>query len=63
MLTIMALAAAAVLVVGAVSGAAATTWYVDDGGGDGVDFTKIQDAVDSASARDTIYVYDGVYNE
>ncbi|MCK5109607.1 MAG: right-handed parallel beta-helix repeat-containing protein, partial [Methanosarcinales archaeon] len=63
MLVIMALAAAAVLVVSAGVGAAATTWYVDDGGGDGVDFTKIQDAVDAASARDTIYVYDGVYNE
>jgi parallel beta-helix repeat protein len=57
------LAAAAVLVVGAVSGAAATTWYVDDGGGAGIDFTKIQDAVSNASAGDTIYVYDGMYNE
>jgi len=63
MLAIMVLAAAAVLVVSAGVGAAATTWYVDDDGGDGVDFTKIQDAVNNASARDTIYVYDGVYNE
>ncbi len=62
-LAILMLAAAAVLVVGAGVGAAATTWYVDDDGGDGIDFTKIQDAVNNASARDTIYVYDGVYNE
>ena len=62
-LLILMLAAAAVLVVGAGVGAAATTWYVDDGGGAGIDFTKIQDAVSNASAGDTIYVYDGIYNE
>jgi len=62
-LAIMALAAAAVLVVGAGVGAAATTWYVDDDGGDGVDFTKIQDAVDAASDEDTIEVRSGAYYE
>ncbi len=61
-LLILMLAAAAVLVVGAGVGAAAT-WYVDDGGGAGIDFTKIQDAVSNASAGDTIYVYEGMYNE
>jgi len=60
MLAIMMLAAAA-LVVGAVSGAAATTWYVDDDGG--ADFTKIQDAVDTASDGDIIIVYNGTYYE
>jgi hypothetical protein len=62
-LLVLMLAAAAVLVVGAGVGVAATTWYVDDGGGAGIDFTKIQDAVSNASAGDTIYVYDGMYNE
>ena len=49
MLAIMALAAVAVLVVSAGMGAAATTWYVDDDGGEGVDFMKMQDAVNNAS--------------
>jgi parallel beta-helix repeat protein len=43
--------------VGSVS--AATTWYVDDDGG--ADFTTIQDAVDAATAGDTIIVRDGTY--
>jgi len=60
-LLILMLAAAAVLVVGAGVGAAATTWYVDDGGG--ADYDTIQGAVDVAGAGDTIYVYDGIYNE
>ena len=60
-LLILMLAATAVLVVGAASGAAATTWYVDDGGG--ADYDTIQGAVDVAGAGDTIYVYDGIYNE
>jgi hypothetical protein len=37
--------------------ASATTWYVDDDGG--ADFTKIQDAVNSASIGDTIIVRGG----
>jgi nitrous oxidase accessory protein NosD len=60
-LLILMLAAAAVLVVGAGVGAAATTWYVDDGGG--ADYDTIQGAVDVAGAGDTIYVYDGIYDE
>jgi len=44
---------------------ATTIWTVDD---DRVqcptaDFTDIQDGIDAASSRDTIYVYDGTYNE
>ncbi len=35
--------------------------YVDDDGG--ADFQKIQDAINYASADDTIYVFDGIYNE
>ena len=37
------------------------TWYVDDSGG--ADFTKIQDAVNAASAGDTIIVKSGTYYE
>jgi parallel beta-helix repeat protein len=40
---------------------AATTLYVnDDGGGD---FANIQDAINAAAQGDTIYVYNGTYNE
>ena len=60
-LPILMLAAAAVLVVGTGVGAAATTWYVDDGGG--ADYDTIQGAVDVAGTGDTIYVYDGIYDE
>ncbi len=41
----------------------ADTWYVDDDGGAGINFTKIQEAVDVAQANDTIFVYDGTYEE
>jgi len=41
------------VLVGTVS---ADTWYVDDDGGVGINFTKIQDAVDAAQDNDTIYV-------
>jgi len=37
------------------------TWYVDDDGG--TNFTNIQDAVDNATAGDTIIVRDGTYTE
>jgi nitrous oxidase accessory protein len=42
-------------------GAGTSTWYVDDDGS--ADFTKIQDAVDEASQGDTVFVYNGTYNE
>ena len=35
--------------------------YVDDGGK--ANYTSIQAAIDNASAGDTIYVWDGIYNE
>ena len=41
----------------------AKTWYVDDDGGAGINFTKIQEAVDVAQDNDTIFVYNGTYNE
>jgi len=41
--------------------ATGTTIYVDDDGGH--DYTSIQDAIDSASSDDTIYVYSGTYYE
>jgi len=41
--------------------ASAKTWYVDDEGR--ADFTKIQDAINAASSRDTIVVRDGTYTE
>lgn len=60
---VIVLAAAAVLVVGAASGAAATTWYVDDDGGAGINYMKIQNAVNAAIDGDTIIVYSGTYYE
>jgi len=41
--------------------AGAVTWTVDDSGG--ANYTKIQDAIDNASAGDTILVYSGTYYE
>ena len=35
--------------------------YVDDDGG--VDYTRIQDAIDNANYGDTVFVYSGVYRE
>ena len=37
------------------------TIYVDDDGG--ADYIKIQDAINAASNDDTIFVYNGIYNE
>jgi|GEM_PF-6766448 len=51
----------AVLALAFVGTASAKTWYVDDDGGQ--DFTRIQAAVVAASDGDTIYVYEGYYNE
>ena len=41
----------------------AKIWYVDDDGGPEINFTNIQDAVDNASAGDTVFVYNGTYYE
>lgn len=49
---------AVLLITGNVS---ARTWTVDDSGG--ADFTKIQDAINNASSKDTILVYSGTYFE
>jgi parallel beta-helix repeat protein len=38
-----------------------TIIYVDDDGG--ADYTNIQDAINAASNDDTIFVYNGIYNE
>ena len=43
--------------------ASAKMWYVDDDGGPGINFMKIQDAIDAASDRDMVFVYDGTYYE
>ncbi len=52
-----------VLVKDGISYASGKTWYVDDDGGPGIDFTRIQDAVNAASNGDTIIVYNGTYFE
>ena len=51
----------AFLVLGSIGTASATTWMVDADGG--ADFTGIQDAVDAASAGDTLIVKSGTYYE
>ena len=43
------------------AGVVAINITVDQGGGG--DYTTIQDAIDNASAGDTIYVWDGLYYE
>ena len=60
---LMALALVATIVVNVGVVAAETTWYVDDDGGLGIDFLKIQDAVNAAGDGDTIIVYGGIYYE
>lgn len=49
------------LILSLAGSAGAATWTVDDSGG--ADYTKIQSAIDNASAGDTIYVYSGIYYE
>lgn len=49
------------LILSLAGSAAAATWTVDDSGG--MDYTKIQDAIDNASAEDTIIVYNGTFFE
>ncbi len=48
-------------VLGFVGTASATTWSVDGSGG--ADFTRIQEAINNASADDMIIVHSGVYYE
>ena len=41
--------------------AAGKTWYVDDDGGQ--DFTRIQEAINASQDGDTVFVYNGFYQE
>ena len=50
-----------ILVLCLVGTASATNWSVDGSGG--ADFTRIQDAINTASVGDTIIVHSGVYYE
>jgi hypothetical protein len=63
----LAAAAASLAFLGAVAvGTAAslpTTWIVDDDGGPGVNFTKIQPAIDAAADGDLILVRAGSYGD
>ena len=51
-----------ILVLCLVGTASATNWTVNGSGGD-ADFTGIQEAINNASAGDTILVHSGVYYE
>jgi hypothetical protein len=57
----MLLICTAILFLCFVCTASAKTWYVDDDGK--ADFTRIQDAINTASAGDVIIVRDGTYIE
>ncbi|HID19861.1 MAG TPA: hypothetical protein EYP28_02825, partial [Methanophagales archaeon] len=50
-----------ILVLYFVGTTSATTWSVDGSGG--ADFTRIQDAMNTASVGDTILVHSGIYYE
>jgi parallel beta-helix repeat protein len=57
----MLIVSVTILVLSFVGTASASTWYVDDDGG--TEFMRIQDAIDNATAGDTIIVKDGTYIE
>ncbi len=61
---IMIMTTAALLLVVLMGGSdevSGKTWYVDDSGG--ADFEKIQDAINTADAGDTVRVFEGLYRE
>jgi parallel beta-helix repeat protein len=59
----ISLAVTLLIIAASIGTVSAKTWYVDDDGGPGIDFTTIQDAIDTATTEDTVFVYNGTYNE
>jgi pectin methylesterase-like acyl-CoA thioesterase len=55
------LAGCMILFIALVMNVQGETHYVDDGGG--AEYTLIQDAVNAAQNGDTIFIYNGTYNE